>query len=137
MKTIKDFLGIGVSFPVEVDTQTKRFKLVSYEEDIKQAIYIILMTGQGERVMQGDFGCNISQYIFEINNPTYMNLLKIEIVAALTKWEPRIEEIDVSIDSSKMAEGQVIFSLAYKISATQRSDNFVFPYYLEGEEGMH
>lgn len=133
MKDVRDFLGKGVKFPLKIDPNNKRFKMVSYEEDIKEAIYIILMTGQGERVMEGDFGCNISSYIFEINNPTYMNLLKIEMIAALTRWEPRIEEIAVTVDASYMGEGKVIFSIEYKISATNRIDNFVFPYYLEGD----
>ena len=39
-----EFLGTGFSFPVMPDAATGRFMSSSFEEDIKEAIYIILMT---------------------------------------------------------------------------------------------
>ena len=51
------FLGKGFAFPVSVDPACGRFRTAEYEEDIQQAIYMILMTRRGERVMRPDFGC--------------------------------------------------------------------------------
>ncbi|MCD6482266.1 MAG: GPW/gp25 family protein, partial [Candidatus Izimaplasma sp.] len=57
------FLGTGWKFPIEVDSTTGRIKTVSYEDDIKESIFIILGTGKGERIMRPDFGSNINKYI--------------------------------------------------------------------------
>lgn len=43
----KEFLGTRLGFPVMADPATGRFRASSYEEDIKEAIYIILMTKKG------------------------------------------------------------------------------------------
>ena len=59
-----EFLGKGFAFPLGVDPVTGRMKMAEYEEDIRQAIYIILMTRKGERVMRPEFGCDIHNYSF-------------------------------------------------------------------------
>ena len=44
----RDFLGRGVKFPLQVDPRTGKFSMVSHEEDIREAIEIILRTMQGD-----------------------------------------------------------------------------------------
>ena len=39
-----DFCGKGLKFPVSVNNVTGRFEMSFGEEDIKESIYIILMT---------------------------------------------------------------------------------------------
>lgn len=136
MEGTKEFLGRGMKFPPQVDAVTGRFKQTSYEEDIKEAIYLILMTSKGERVMMSDFGCDLQNYIYDIPSSTYLNLLKIEILDALVKWEPRISEIEVEIDTKELINAKVIIKLKYLVRSTNDTDNLVFPYYLEqgGEE---
>ena len=51
----KKYIGTGWSFPVGTDSSGK-IKLVSGNEDIEQAIHIILETSPGERVMRPLFG---------------------------------------------------------------------------------
>ena len=51
----RTFLGKGFTFPPAVDPVTGRFLMASEDEDIRQAIYLILMTGVGERPMEPDF----------------------------------------------------------------------------------
>ncbi|MDF2615253.1 MAG: baseplate protein [Clostridia bacterium] len=126
----KAFLGRGMKFPPEVDAATGRFQMAYYEEDIKESIYIILMTQKGERVMLPDFGCNIQDYIYQLPNTTYMNLLKVEVLNALTKWEPRITDIMIEIDTKQLFDAKVIVNISYVIKSTNSADNLVFPYYL-------
>lgn len=130
----KKFLGTGVKFPPQIDPVTGRFQMVSYEEDIKEAIYVILMTSKGERVMQPDFGCNLGEYVFELSNPTYMSLLKKEMIEALVKWEPRIDEIEIDINTTEIYNGKLQLNISYIVRATNNEDNLVFPYYLEARE---
>ena len=60
----KEFLGRGLKFPLQVDARTGKLAMVSHEDDIREAIGIILHTVQGERVMRPDFGSNILDYTF-------------------------------------------------------------------------
>ena len=51
----KEFLGRGLKFPLQVDPRTGKLAMVEHEEDIREAIGIILNTMQGERVMRPGF----------------------------------------------------------------------------------
>lgn len=130
MINTKAFLGRGMKFPPEVDPATGRFQMAYYEEDIKDSIYIILMTQKGERVMLPDFGCNIQDYIYQLPNTTYLNLLKVEVLNALTKWEPRIGDITIKIDTKELIDAKVLVNISYIVKSTNTEDNLVFPYYL-------
>ena len=93
----KEFLGVGWKFPVEVDETTGRIRTSSYEEDIKEAIKIIMMTRKGERMMMPDFGCEIHNYVFETMDVSVLVRMEEEILRALIMWEPRIIEPEVSL----------------------------------------
>jgi len=63
----KSFLGKGFKFPFSVDPQTGKIAMVEHEEDIKEAIEIILKTSVGERVMLPRFGSTVKDFIFSVN----------------------------------------------------------------------
>ena len=67
----KQFLGVGWGFPVNLHTasdNTVEIQLAEYEESVRQAIWIILGTAKGERVMRPEFGCGIYDLVFELNS---------------------------------------------------------------------
>lgn len=130
MADTKDFLGRGFAFPPRVDPSTGRFLMADSEEDIRQSIYIIIMTRKKERAMLPEFGCNIHDYVFELPDSAYLSLVRREIIEALTRWEPRIIDTDVDFDLSQMAEGKVVFDITYTVRSTNNPNNLVFPYYL-------
>ena len=131
MNTSKDFLGKGFAFPPRIDPATGKFVMAESEEDIRQSVYIILMTRLKERAMLPEFGTDLSSYIFDIPDPTFENLLCMEVVNALVKYEDRIRDINVSIDNVDSAKGAVYIRIRYYIRATNNPNNLVFPYYME------
>ena len=48
----KAFLGVGWAFPVTPDENAGDVARAVYEEDIRQAVLLILQTERGERVMR-------------------------------------------------------------------------------------
>ncbi len=130
MSVSRGFLGTGFAFPPQIDKATGRFKMVSAEEDIKQSIYIILMTKKNEYPMLPRFGSNIHNYVFELPEESYLMLLRNEIVEALTVWEPRVINVKVDFDLTEIANGKLIFNVGYTVRATNNPNNLVFPYYL-------
>jgi len=126
----KAFLGTGWNFPVRTDPLTGRIMTVSQEEDIVQAIRIILSTRPGERIMQPEFGCDLYQYVF--GNIHKEEIIQIQqcVREALRKWEPRIIETEVQVDTSRLATGVLLLEIRYRVRVTNTPYNLVFPYYI-------
>lgn len=129
-RNVKDFLGVGWSFPIELDQTTGRIKTSSYEEDIKEAIGIIIMTRKGERVMEPTFGCGIQNYLFDVLDYTTMIQMEHEIEEALTLWEPRITNVQVHIESDQKEVGKMNIQIDYIVRNTNNPFNLVYPYYI-------
>lgn len=127
----KDFLGKGWHFPVHVDVQTGKIKTASYEEDISQAIKIILMTTPGERMFRPKFGCDIKKYVFGLVDTNNLTLIQSEVKRALIQWEPRIKDIEVTINNQDGAKNYFDIHVAYVVRVTNNLYNKVFPFYLD------
>lgn len=120
-----EFLGVGWKFPVRVEAG--KIAMSKYEEDIREAIWIILSTAKGERVMHPDFGCGIHDLVFSTINTTTLGLVENAVREALIKYEPRIEVLDVSINTE---DGKLLISIDYRVRATNNEYNLVYPFYL-------
>jgi Bacteriophage baseplate protein W len=125
-----EFLGKGWKFPVNV-SPTGKIKMSEYEEDIKEAIWIILGTSKGERVMRPDFGCGIHDYVFASINTTTISLIESSVREALIRWEPRIEILKVKASSDMADVGRLLISIDYRVRTTNNEFNLVYPFYLE------
>lgn len=126
----KEFLGQGWKFPIEVDEVTGQIKQTQYEDDIAEAIRIIIWTGRGERVMRPDYGCGIEQYLFEGNDDTTLRLIETEIEDAIRMWEPRVHEIEVKVDRDPVHEQKLLIHVQYEVRTTNNLFNQVYPFYL-------
>jgi len=128
----KAFLGRGWAFPFQAD-DSGDVAMASDEDDIRQAIKIILGTAQGERVMRPDFGAGLQTLVFEPINTTTKALLRHRVEEALITWEPRIDNISVEVTDERQ-HGRLMIEIHYRIRATNTFYNLVYPFYLlEGE----
>ncbi len=130
MKHKKTFLGIGWKFPPEFDRQTKSVTLVSEEQDIKESLFILMSTRPGERVLQPEYGCDLSVLNFESINEGLINRASEIIHDAVLHFEPRIILDDVFVSTKNMYDGVLEISLEYSIRKTNKRNNIVYPYYL-------
>jgi phage baseplate assembly protein W len=124
-----DIIGRGVAFPLRVDRRGA-LALVSGDEDVSEAITLILGTAPGERPMRPEFGCGIHDYIFETIDAFTMARLEQEIRSALDRWEPRIELLEVDFDVSNAALGELKIEINYVLRATNDLRNLVYPFYM-------
>lgn len=111
--------GRGMSFPPRID-EAGRIAWSDGEDNIRENIRVILLTRQGERLLLPEFGGGLDRYLFEPNTAATRQLLKMDIVRALTRWEARIrvEEVDVEKDSSDPAVANV--TIQYRLTATNQ-----------------
>ncbi|MGW0809102.1 GPW/gp25 family protein [Nonomuraea sp. NPDC002799] len=123
------FLGTGWAFPVSVGPDGA-FATASYEEDVHQAITIILGTNPGERVMRPDFGAGLETFVFEPINATTMTRIRNRVRDALVDWEARIDVLDVTVTADPDRQGRLDIEVGYRIRATNSLHNLVYPFYL-------
>jgi len=123
----KAFLGVGWSFPVKPVNGALRY--VRYEEDIEQAIQIILLTSNGERAMMREFGTGMRDLLFEPNSDATRARIADLVRRALVAWEPRI-----LLEGVQVTQGDepnlVLIHVDYVVQATNTSFNRVYPFYL-------
>jgi len=129
----QEFLGVGWKYPVQVD-RDGAIALSRYEEDIREAIWIILGTAPGERIMHPDFGCGIFELVFEPNDANTAGLVRFYVEDALTRWEPRIDLGGVEVQADADDPSLLLISIDYRVRATDSRFNLVYPFYLQRGE---
>jgi uncharacterized protein len=125
----KAFLGRGWAFPVELDP-VGDVGLVSFEEDVRQSVRIILETNPGERVMRPDFGAGLQALVFEPINVTTAALVRHRVERALVLWEPRIDVLSVRV-TAVPAAARLDIAIDYRVRATNTFYNLVYPFYMQ------
>jgi phage baseplate assembly protein W len=124
----KAFLGVGWSFPLAAtDGDTS---MAAYEEDIRQALLIILLTNHGERMMRPEFGAGLRDFLFEPINQTTLATMARQTREALVDWEPRVDVMDVTVAPDPSRMGSVLIEIGYRVRASNAVRNLVYPFYL-------
>jgi phage baseplate assembly protein W len=129
MNAQREFLGVGWKFPLQV-TQTGAIAQAKYEQRIEEAIYLVLATAPGERPMLPDFGCGIHELVFAENNSQTIALVVHLVREALTRYEPRIDVLDVHAESTADQPNLLLVRVNYRIRATNAIGNLVYPFYI-------
>jgi uncharacterized protein len=124
-----EFVGRGWAFPLRTDTRGG-VALVSDEQEIEEAIRIILGTAPGERPMRPEFGCAIHDYIYAEADAGTAGRVAHEVRAALLRWEPRIEVADVAVTVDPDDRSLLYIDIRYTIKSTNDPRNLVFPFYV-------
>lgn len=131
----KSFMGRGLKFPVSVDPSTGRIAMSSAEDDISEAIRIILRTNLGERVMLPEFGTAAGEFIFSDSRAEQIAALEDSVREALDRWEPRITDITVSAENGGGEKNVLMISIHYTVRTTNNQFNMVYPFYMMEGEG--
>ena len=126
--TSRAFLGVGWGFPVK--PVNGRLRYASYEEDVEQAVQIILLTDQGERPMIPEFGGGLRRFLFEPNSPATQRAIERTVRTALIDWEPRIDVERVEVTSDESQPNLLLIHVDYVVRATNSFYNRVYPFYL-------
>jgi hypothetical protein len=132
-----EFLGVGWQFPLALDRDNPdpaskgAIALAHYDESIRQAIWMILSTAPGERVMRPDFGCGIHDLVFAANSAATAGQVTSQVQQALLQWEPRIDVLEVSAAPDPAQPNLLLIEVAYRVRTTNSRFNLVYPFYLE------
>jgi phage baseplate assembly protein W len=123
-----DVYGSGLGFPLRAGTLG--LVQAAGPDKVRESIRLILGTQYGERVMRPRFGCNLKTLAFAPVNATTANLARYYVEEGLTRWEPRIELVDVTVTGDNQA-ATLLIDITYRLRATQDVDHLVHPFSLE------
>jgi uncharacterized protein len=124
------FLGTGWSFPPEFRRGGADVEMAAGSEDIHQSLQILLSTRLGERILQPDFGCDLSDVLFEEIDQGLVNTLTSLISDAILVFEPRITLDNLDVSESADEPGLLLIQIEYTVSSTNSRFNMVYPFYL-------
>jgi phage baseplate assembly protein W len=126
----EEFVGAGWAFfPMRTDV-TGRIVLVGHTQEIEESIRLILSTAPGERPMRPDFGCAIHDFVFAPADAATAGQIAFEVRAALDRWEPRIDVLEVRVEFDTGDVGTLHIQIGYRIRGTNDPRNLVFPFYV-------
>jgi uncharacterized protein len=124
------FLGRGWAFPI-VPGRDGRITYAEGEASIEDAVEIILGTSPGERVMRPEFGCGIWELVMEANTAQLHGRVQARVRDALVRWEPRIDVLDVRVDSPPEQKNVLLIRIDYRVRSNNAFFNLVYPFFLQ------
>lgn len=124
----EEFIGRGISFPLRT-TASGMLATVGQDQELREAMRLILATAKGERPMRPEFGCGIHDLIFAPANSTTAGLVAQEVRRSLSRWEPRVEVDDVTIRYDEANTALMYVGITYKVKGGNDPRNLVFPFY--------
>jgi uncharacterized protein len=132
---VTEIIGSGLAFPLQVDRRGG-IALAKDEQDIDQAIQLILGTAPGERPMRPEFGCGVHDFVFDSIDANTIGRMEEAIRSALDRWEPRIGVLRVEFDLTQSGNGLLIIDIVFTVRATNTERNLVYPFYVIPAEEM-
>jgi uncharacterized protein len=125
---LNDYIGAGFAFPAQVNVQGS-IQLSTHAPNLEESIIIILRTRLGERVYRPNFGCRLSELVFEPMNSQTLLLMRLYVEEALETWEPRII-LNSVLTSPHLKTGLVEIVITYTPKNTYEMRSMVYPFYL-------
>ncbi|HEV7642584.1 MAG TPA: GPW/gp25 family protein [Pyrinomonadaceae bacterium] len=113
---------------------TGGIEMVEEKDSVRQAIFMLLSTIPGERVMRPDYGCDLYKLIFAPNDYTTAGLAIHYVRQAIDRWERRVEILLLDAYNDRQNQEKLNIVMEYRLRATQTIDQLNFSLHLAGEQ---
>lgn len=123
--TANSFIGKGLTFPIRLENGKPPIDggKILIEASLRDIMSWVI----GTRFFLGEYGGKIEYLLQEPDSSVSAALLRYYSVALIKLWEKRVENIGVRI--IKREPGKMIIRLQYRITNTQITGAFIYPYY--------
>lgn len=105
-----DFLNNLTLHPIRKDVSRN-----VNEDAVKRSIKNILLTNYYERPFRPNFGANITKYLFEPLTPITLELIKSDIINAISNYEPRANIIDVTVSADNSDNNSISVTVIFSV----------------------
>jgi len=83
---------------------------------VKEDIKMLLLTQQGERLMQPGLGMNIRRFLFEQITEDTVIEIENDIVGVFSRWLPFVSLNDIKVDLSGQDRNQIKIDIKFNIA---------------------
>lgn len=102
-----------------IDEQ-RRWPAADGERSVRQALWTILLTRPGERLMRPEFGVGIERFVHQPNHAGTRQLIASEVERAVRRFEPRIDLDEVEVVADPARASWVRIAIRYRLRASAR-----------------
>jgi phage baseplate assembly protein W len=110
-----------------------RVEMVAEDDSVRQAIFLLLSTSPGERVMRPEYGCELQRVLFSPNDDSTAGLAIHYVRQAIARWEPRVEIVRLDAVANLDRAEQLDIALEYRVRSTLRVEELRYSVNLQGE----
>ena len=121
------FAGAGADENGLIITNTGAVSTVSGDGAIRQAIILLLGTVPGERLMRPQYGSYLHRLLFAPNDHTTAGLAIHYVRAAIERWEPRVEILDLDAGADPLEPTRLNIHLSYRVKASLSVESIEYP----------
>lgn len=130
MSNKKSFLGRGLSYPLRTGPDGDFAKVTDSIDSVRDAVVFLIHTLLGERVFRPNTGSRLPMLKHEPNSEATRILLRQELQTSLIQGEPRIQDVDVQVQTGFSNPRAVLVKISYTVISENVPQNLVFPFFL-------
>jgi Bacteriophage baseplate protein W len=105
--------SLFVGWPFEAPNSGGRLGYAADSQCLREALWNVLMTSPGERLMRPSFGAGLSKWIGQPNAESTRQLIASSVTAAVGKWEQRVVLTSVTVVPDATDAASVVVTLSY------------------------
>ena len=111
--------SLNIRFPLQDNTDLNTFFRMNYvtKDLFNSDLLFLLLTDQGERYYDPDFGCNLNKFLFDPNDDTTAIDIEGQIKETVAKYIPKLTIKSVSFnrteDDPTISEHQVNINIKF------------------------
>jgi hypothetical protein len=105
--------SLFVGWPLTAPDPTGHLAYAGDAQCLREALWNLLMTSPGERLMRPGFGAGLNQWIGQPNTESTRQLIASTITTAVGKWEQRVALSGVSVVPDPVDAANVVITLSY------------------------
>jgi uncharacterized protein len=111
-------LASPMGWPLGAPDNSGALNWTSDENCLREALWNLLLTSPGERLMRPSFGAGLRDFLNQPNTETTHQLITDAITRAITTWETRVTLVDVTVETDPTDARSVLIDVSYSDRAS-------------------
>ena len=119
----KQFFGVKYPF---LDDNERHFYVAANEtiaDKVKSQLMHIVFTPKGQRIRNPEFGTDLIKFIFDQNDGTTWEAVKMEVSESVTRWSNNLSLRNIQVVKSEEDESQIFVRLDYSVTEGNKVTN--------------
>jgi phage baseplate assembly protein W len=111
-------MSINIRFPFQDSSKGDYFDMTTTTKDaVKSDLMHLLLTNKGERLYMPDFGSDLKKFIFEPNDTTSHDDIRINLNQTISRYIPGLTINDIEFNNNcGPDENSITVSIKYSIN---------------------